>query len=315
MEPAIRDVYGAELVRLGKEYPELVVLDADVSSSTKSCLFQSEFPDRFFNVGISEANMTSMAAGLAKAGMVPFVNTFAAFITTIGLLPARSLVAYMNCKVRLAGAYGGLSDSYDGATHHSTDDIAIMRAVPNMTILVASDAVQVKEIMRQSMEIDGPVYFRLSREAMPPLSRQEPVKIGKGCVLREGIDVTIFSCGVMCSQALQAAERLSAEGIEARVVDLFTIKPIDAEIVEASVKQTGAVVTAEEHSVIGGLGAAVLDVMAERDCYAPLVKVGIQDCFTESGAYPALLKKYQVDAGSVIKAAREAVKRKGKPIV
>lgn len=310
MTAAIREVYGQALVELGERYPNLVVLDADVSSSTKSCLFQKAFPERFLNVGIAEANMVSMAAGLSRVGMIPFVNTFAAFITTIGLLPARSLISYMNCPVRLAGAYGGLSDAYDGATHHSADDLAIMRAVPNMTVLVASDAAQLREIMFQSMQLPGPAYLRLSREAMPELVRKEPVQIGKASLLRDGTDAVIFCCGAMCAPALQAAGLLSEKGIEVRVVDCFTVKPVDREMVCESVRLTGAVVTAEEHSVIGGLSAAVLDAMASENCYAPLVKVGVNDCFTESGPYPELLQKYRLDAESIVRAVKEAIGRK-----
>lgn len=308
MSKQIREVYGETLVELGRENPDIIVLDADVSSSTCSARFAQAFPERFLNCGIAENNMVSMAAGLAKGGKTVFVNTFAAFISTIGLLGSRSLVAYSKANVKLMGAYGGLSDAYDGYTHHSIDDFAFMRLIPGMRVFVASDEKMTKEIVRYAASIDGPVYVRLSRDAMPDLPRISSLDMNKGSLLRKGNDVTIIACGAMCAPALEAAEKLAEENIQARVVDLFSLKPVDKQLICDCARETGAIVTAEEHSVLGGLGSIVAEVVTSCGCPVPVIPVGVQDTVTESGPYPQLLKKYGLDSSSIINAVRKIKK-------
>lgn len=296
---AIREAYGLALAELGSEMENVVVLDADVSSSTRTVYFAKQFPDRFYNVGIAEANMTGIAAGLAASGYIPFVNTFAFLATLRAGDPVSSLIAYNNLNVKIAGNYAGLSDSYDGASHQSINDIALMRSLPNMTVVVAADPVETRIALRKVAEHNGPVYFRLSRNEFPIIfDENHPFEIGKGIVLREGADVTIVATGLMVSKSLEAAEQLKAEGISAEVIEIHTIKPIDAELILKSVSKTGAVVTAEEHSVIGGLGSAVAEVLAAR-CPVPMSFVGIRDTFAESGGYEELQDKYGLSANHI----------------
>lgn len=311
MTKAIRDAYGEALLKYGKENTEVVVLDADVSSSTKSAVFGKEFPERFYNCGISEYAMTGMAAGMALNGKIPFVNTFAVFLTTIGALSARAFLSYGQLNVKYAGAYGGLSDSYDGASHQSLEDIAMMRVLPGMTVMVASDEYITDWMVSEAIKVQGPMYIRLSRDACPVChKREQKYEIGKGVVCREGTDVTIIACGVMVSQAMDAAELLAAQGIQAKVVDMFTIKPLDKELVCAAAKETGAIVTAEEHSIIGGLGSAVAEVLAQGNFHVPMKMVGMQDCHGESGAYDQLLKKYGMDKKTIAEMCVKAVSEK-----
>jgi transketolase len=314
MAKAIREVYGEALVRYGRDNPDVVVLDADVSSSTRSALFQAACPDRFFNVGVAEANMAGMAAGLASVGKIPFVNTFATFITTLGLLPARIFGSYSNANVKFMGTYSGLSDAYDGPSHHAIEDVAIMRALPNFRVYVASDEVLTDWIVKHAIESKGPMYTRLSRDVFP--SVYEPgtrFEDGKGKVLREGKDVTIAACGVMVGFALEAAKELALGGIEARVIDLFTLKPLDEGLLLDSARSTGALVTAEEHSVIGGLGGAVAEVLVRAGAGAlvPMGFVGLADCHAECGAYKELLSKYRLDVPAIVAKVHETVKKKG----
>jgi len=306
---AIRDAFGEALKKLGKSNDKIVALEADVGGSTKSAVFGAEYPDRYFNVGISEMNMVAMSAGLASNGYIPFVNTFAVFLTSRGLDPIQSLVAYDKLNVKLAGTYCGLSDSYDGASHHAIADMAIVRAIPNMTVISVADAIETEKAVFAAAEFDGPVYLRLSR-APAPVIYDENMKfeIGKGITVREGSDVTIIATGTVLHKALEAAEMMEAEGISVAVVDMHTIKPIDKELVVSCAEKTGAIVTLEEHSIYGGLGSAVAEVLA-AECPAPIEMVGATD-FAESGDYEALLLKYGYGAESIIEKCKKAIARK-----
>jgi len=307
---AIRDAYGEALREIGRENRDIVVLDADVSASTKSAIFAKEFPDRFFNVGIAEANMVAMAAGLATLGKIPFVNTFAAFMVIRAGDPVRSLIAYTDLNVKLAGAYAGLSDSYDGATHHSIADIAFMRAMPNMTVVSVADAVETRLAVRAAVEHKGPVYLRLSRAEVPIIFDESyKFKLGEGVQLTDGSDVTIIATGYMVQKALEAAENLKVKGIKARVVNIHTIKPIDRKLVIKCAQETGAVVTVEEHSIYGGLGSAVAEVLS-KEYPVPMEIIGLEDVFTESGDYEQLLKKYGLSAENIGSKVEDVIKRK-----
>lgn len=311
MAKAIREVYGETIKKYGELNKDIVVLDADVSGSTKSAMFGKEYPDRFYNCGICEYAMMGMAAGMAKSGKIPFVNTFAVFLTTLGSLAARTFMSYSGLPIKMMGAYGGMSDAFDGATHHALEDIAMMRTLPGVNVMVASDAQITDWMVKTAIEVKEPMYIRLSRDAAPDCHPADAkFELGKGMVVREGSDVTIIACGLMVSTAITAAEALAAKGISARVVDMYCIKPIDAELIEKCAKETGAVVTAEEHSVIGGLGGAVAEVLAKAGCAVPTEMVGMQDRHGESGPYKDILHKYGMDAETVAAAAEKAVSRK-----
>lgn len=308
---AIRDVYGETLAQLGRENPDIVALDADVGSSSKSIIFGKEFPQRYYNVGVAEANMVAMAAGLATAGKIPFANTFAAFMVLRAADPVRSLIAYTGLNVKLAGTYAGLSDSYDGASHHAIADIAFMRALPNMTVVSVSDPVEAELATRAVAAHQGPVYLRLSRAEVPVIldKARYNFEIGKGVTLVEGGDLTIVATGYMLVKALEAAEILAKHGIKARVVNIHTIKPIDVGLLLQCARETGAIVTAEEHNVYGGLGSAVAEVLS-RQCPVPMEFVGIEDTFTESGDYEKLLLKYGLSASRIAARAEVVLQRK-----
>ena len=308
---AIRDVYGETLAQLGRENKDIVALEADVGSSSKSIVFGKEFPSRYFNVGVAEANMVAVAAGLATTGKIPFANTFAAFMVLRAADPVRSLVAYTKLNVKLAGTYAGLSDSYDGASHHAIADIAFMRALPNMTVISVSDPVEAELATRAAAAFKGPVYLRLSRAEVPVVLDKASYEftIGKGVTLVDGGDLTIVATGYMLIKALEAAQMLAAKGIKARVVNIHTIKPIDRELLIACARETGAIVTAEEHSVFGGLGSAVSEVLA-TNYPVPIEFVGIEDTFTESGDYEKLLAKYGLSADHIVARAQKVLKRK-----
>ena len=311
MAKAIREVYGETIKKYGELNKDIVVLDADVSGSTKSAMFGKEYPDRFYNCGICEYAMMGMAAGMAKSGKIPFVNTFAVFLTTLGSLAARTFMSYSGLPIKMMGAYGGMSDAFDGATHHALEDIAMMRTLPGVNVMVASDAQITDWMVKTAIEVKEPMYIRLSRDAAPDCHPADAkFELGKGMVVREGSDVTIIACGLMVSTAITAAEALAAKGISARVVDMYCIKPIDAALIEKCAKETGAVVTAEEHSVIGGLGGAVAEVLAKAGCAVPTEMVGMQDRHGESGPYKDILHKYGMDAEAVAAAAEKAVSRK-----
>jgi len=307
---AMREAYGEALVELGKVNPDVVVLDADVASSSRSILFKQAFPDRFFNIGIAEGNMVGIASGLATAGKIPFVNTFAFLLALRAADSVRSLVAYNKLGVILAGAYGGFSDSYDGASHQAVEDVAVMRSLPNMTVIVVSDEFQARQAVFAAAELHAPVYLRLSRAEVPAIYQADsPYKIGKGIVLREGSDVTLIANGYMVTKALEAADILAGEGIRAEVVDMHTVKPIDAELILKSGRKTGAVVTVEEHSIFGGLGSAVAEVLG-GELPLPIEILGIRDVFGESGAYEAILSKHGLDKAAVVAAAKKVIVRK-----
>ncbi|RGX55208.1 MULTISPECIES: transketolase family protein [Anaerotruncus] len=314
MPQALRDVYGESLRKYGKANEKVVVLDADLATSTKSVLFAQECPDRFFDVGIAEANMVSMAAGFASSGYIPFINTFATFVASICALSAKSLIAYSGLNVRLIGGNNGLTGGYDGATHHSFDDINVMRGIPGMLVMSPSDPVMVDWMVRTLIEdYNGPAYVSLSRSGYDPLYQPgESFTIGKAKQLRDGADLSIFAYGLSVYRAKKAAEELAAEGISARVYDMFTIKPLDCEAVLAAARETGAIVTAEEHSILGGLGTAVAETLAKNRVCVPLETVGIRDCFTESGAYEDLVREFKIDVDSIKQAARDAVSEKGR---
>lgn len=303
----MRKAYGEALVELGKQNPNVVVLSADVSNSDFSFMFQEAFPERFVNVGIAEQSLVDTAVGFAYAGKIPFANTFAIFLATRAVEMVRTHCGYGEANVKLMGAYAGVSDSFDGPTHHAIEDLAIMRAIPNMTVVVPGDTVAVKKLLPQVAAWQGPVYFRLNRNDVPLLFDESYApQIGKAVTVREGGDVTIIACGIMLSRALEAADQLLNEGIEPRVIEMHTIKPLDADAILNAARETGALVTAEEHTIFGGLGGAVAE--AVTDGYpVPLKRVGLADRFAETGPYNALLDKYGMSVGDIVKAARQAI--------
>ncbi len=303
---SMRKAYGEALVQIGERYPEVVAISADVSNSDYSYMFQEKYPERFFNVGIAEQSLVDVAAGLAYSGKIPLANTFAFLFATRALEMVRTHLCYGKANVKLMGAYAGISDSFDGPTHHSISDIAIMRSLPNMTIVVPSDAVAVAKLLPQIVEWEGPVYVRLNRNEVPTLFDEHYTpQIGKAMLVRPGKDLTLIACGLMVSRALEAAVRLEELGLDARVVEMHTIKPIDREAIELAARETGALVTLEEHTVIGGLGAAVCEVVAE--CVpVPVQRVGLPDCFAETGPYQTILDKYGMSVEHVMNAARTA---------
>lgn len=307
---ATRDAYGEVLAELGAENGDVVVLDADLSGSTKTSVFAKKFPERFFNMGIAEANMVGTAAGLAAAGKVPFVSTFAIFAVGRAWEQMRQSVAYPKANVKIVATHSGVTVGEDGGSHQSIEDIAITRAVPNMTVIVPADGVETKQAIRAAAAYKGPVYVRLGRNKVPTIFGDDyRFEIGKGVQLQEGSDLTIVGTGLMTAQALAAAEELAKAGISARVIHLPTIKPLDEEIIAAAARETGAIVTAEEHSVIGGLGGAVAECLAERSP-APLVRVGIKDRFGTSGKAEELLKYFGLMPADLVAAAREVLARK-----
>ena len=311
MAKQLREVYGTVLKELGETNQDIVVLDADLSGSTKSAIFGKAYPDRFFNMGIAESNMVSTAAGLATVGKIPFVNTFTVFLTTLGLIAARGQVCYGNLNVKFGGAYCGMSDALDGASHHALEDIANMRSLPNMRIIAPSDETSCRWATQWAAEHYGPVYLRLSRDVYPDLyPAGTAFEMGKGAIVREGTDVTVIACGLLVHKAMEAAEALEKEGVSVRVVDMYSIKPIDEELIIRCAKETGALVVAEEHNIYGGLGSAVSEVLAHAGVGVPTEFVGIRDTFTESGKYAELLAKYGVDAEGVKRAVEIVVRRK-----
>lgn len=288
----MRKAYGEALIELGKTHPDVVVLSADVSNSDHSYMFEEAYPDRFFNVGIAEPCLVDMAVGFACSGKIPLANTFSFLFATRALEMVRTHLCYGKANVKLMGAYSGLSDSFDGPTHHSITDLAIMRALPNMTVVVPGDSVALKKLLPQVVEWPGPVFFRLTRNEAPVLFDQTYApRIGRAVTLRPGNDVTIVGIGMMLSRCLDAAEALSAEGIEARVIEMHTIKPIDSDCLAKAARETGAIVTVEEHSIVGGLGGAVAEVITNA-CPVPVKRIGIADRFAETGPYEDLLNHY-----------------------
>ncbi len=302
---ATRASYGEALVELGAEHDDFVVLDADLAAATQTGKFKAAYPDRFYDAGIAEENLMGMAAGIATTGHVAFASTFAMFAAGRAFEQVRNSIGYPHLNVKIGATHAGISVGEDGATHQCNEDIALMRTIPGMTVIVPSDDVEAKAAVRAAYELDGPVYMRFGRLAVPVVNDRPDYEfeVGRGIVMREGADVTIVACGLMVQAALEAAETLSAEGIDAEVLNIHTIKPLDTELIVASAGKTGRVVTCEEHSVIGGLGEAVCSALAES-CPVPVKKVGVNDVFGESGPAVDLLHKYGLDAEGVAAAVR-----------
>ena len=305
---ATRESYGNALVELGKEHEEIVVLDADLAGSTKTGMFKKVFPERHFNCGIAEANMASIAAGLAAAGKVPFISSFAMFATGRAYEQIRNSIGYPHLNVNICASHAGISVGEDGATHQCNEDIALMRNIPGMTVICPSDDVEAKAAVKAAYSLDGPVYIRLGRLAVPVINDHDDYtfEIGKGTVLREGKDVTIIATGLCVAATMEAAEMLAADGIDAKVINIHTIKPLDDDLVVAAAKETGKIVTVEEHSVIGGLGSAVCDCLCEK-YPTPVKKVGINDVFGESGPALKLLEKYGLDGKGIYQSVKSFV--------
>ncbi len=297
---ATREGYGAGLVEVGKKYDNLYVLDADLAEATKTNMFKKEFPERHIDCGIAECNMMGVAAGLALTGKVPFASSFAMFAAGRAFEQVRNTIGYPHVNVKIGATHAGISVGEDGATHQCNEDIALMRTIPGMVIINPSDYEEAKAAVLAAYEYDGPVYLRFGRLAVPVFNDNPDYKfeIGKGIVLREGKDVTIFATGLCVSESLKAADMLAEAGVDAEVINIHTIKPIDRELVVASAKKTGKVVTVEEHSVIGGLGSAVCDVLCE-EYPVKVLKIGVNDRFGESGPAVELIHKYGLDAEGI----------------
>lgn len=297
---ATREGYGKALIELGKENENIVVLDADLAAATKTGMFKKEFPDRFFDCGIAEGNMMGIAAGLAASGKIPFASSFAMFAAGRAFEQVRNSIAYPHLNVKIGASHAGISVGEDGPTHQCNEDIALMRSIPGMVIINPSDAIEAEAATKAAAAYDGPVYLRFGRLAVPVFNDRPDYKfeMGKGAVLREGKDLTIVATGLPVAACLEAAEKLAEDGIDAKVINIHTIKPLDEELIIEVAKQTGKVVTVEEHSVIGGLGSAVCDCLSEK---APVrvMKIGINDVFGESGPAVALLHKYGLDAEGI----------------
>ena len=308
IKKATRESYGEALRDLADEYKDLVVLDADLAAATKTAIFKKAHPDRFFDCGIAEANMMGVAAGLAACGKIPFASTFAMFAAGRAFEIVRNSIGYPHLNVKIGATHAGISVGEDGATHQCNEDIALMRTIPGMTIINPADDVEAKAAVKAALDFNGPVYMRFGRLAVPVINDTPDYKfeIGKGIVLREGKDLTIVANGLCVAASLEAAEKLAADGIEARVINIHTIKPLDEELIVAAAKETGKVVTVEEHSVIGGLGGAVCECLAEK-APVPVKRIGVNDVFGESGPAVALLEKYGLDAEGIYKQIKEFV--------
>ena len=306
---ATRESYGNALVELGAEHDNLIVLDADLAAATKTGGLKRAYPDRHIDCGIAECNMMGIAAGLSTTGIVPFASTFAMFAAGRAFEQVRNSIGYPHLNVKIGATHAGISVGEDGATHQCNEDIALMRTIPGMVILNPADDVEAKACVKAAYEYNGPVYLRFGRLAVPVINDRPDYKfeLGKGVVLREGKDVTIVATGLCVSSALEAAEKLAADGIDAKIINIHTIKPLDEELIVAAAKETGKVVTVEEHSVIGGLGSAVCDALAEK-CPVPVKKIGVQDVFGESGPAAALLAKYKLDGEGVYEQVKEFCK-------
>lgn len=311
IKKATRESYGEALRDLADEYKDLVVLDADLAAATKTAIFKKAHPDRFFDCGIAEANMMGVAAGLAACGKIPFASTFAMFAAGRAFEIVRNSIGYPHLNVKIGATHAGISVGEDGATHQCNEDIALMRTIPGMTIINPADDVEAKAAVKSALDFNGPVYMRFGRLAVPVINDSATYKfeLGKGIVLRDGSDVTIVATGLMVNEALQSAEVLAAEGISARVVNIHTIKPLDKELVCKCAKETGVIVTAEEHSIIGGLGSAVAEAVTEC-CPVPVIKVGVNDVFGHSGPAVDLLKEFGLSAENIAVNARKAVSLK-----
>ena len=306
---ATRDSYGNALVELGKEKENLVVLDADLAGATKTGIFKKAFPERHIDCGIAESNMMGIAAGLSTTGLVPFASSFAMFAAGRAFEQIRNSIGYPHLNVKIGATHAGISVGEDGATHQCNEDIALMRTIPGMTVIVPSDDVEAKAAVKAAYEMDGPVYLRFGRLAVPVINDNEDYKfeIGKGVTLRKGKDVTIVATGLCVSSALDAAELLKVEGIDAKVINIHTIKPLDKELIVAAAKETGQIVTVEEHSVIGGLGGAVSEALSE-EYPVPVKRIGVNDQFGYSGPATALVEKFGLDGKGIAESVKEFLK-------
>lgn len=305
-----RDGYGQGLLALCKDRQDILVLDADVAASTRTNWVRDQYPDHFYNLGISEQDLVGTAAGLALGGMIPYVSTYGVFLSGRAFDQMRTTVCYNNLKVRFGGAHAGISVGPDGATHQALEDMALARVLPNMTVIAPCDSEETRKAVIAAADIDGPVYFRFGREAVPVVTDETtPFQIGKARLVREGTDCAVFACGAMVYEAMAAAELLASEGISLRVLDLHTIKPIDEEAILAAAKDCGAIVTAEEHQVSAGLYSAVAEVVV-RTCPVPMEAVAVQNTFGQSGPPEALMKEYGLNAEGIVGAVRKALARK-----
>lgn len=308
---ATREAYGKALSELAKTNKNVVVLDADLSKSTKTADFKAVAPERFFNMGIAEGNMMGVAAGMSTCGKIPYVSTFAMFAAGRAFEQIRNSICYPNLNVKICATHAGLTVGEDGATHQAIEDLSLMRSIPNMTVINPADAIETEQVIKAISEINGPCYVRLGRMAVANVNDESTYKfeLGKGVTLSEGEDATIIATGIMVEAALEAKNILAEEGINARVINIHTLKPIDKEIIIKAAKETKAIVTAEEHSIIGGLGSAVSEVVVEN--YPVIVKrIGINDCFGESGKPNELLVRYGLTAENIVKSVKEAIKLK-----
>lgn len=306
---ATRAAYGDALVELGGQYPDLVVLDADLSGSTMTKGFAKAYPDRFFNMGIAEGNMMTVAAGLAAAGKKAFANSFAIFASGRAFEQVRNSIAYPHLNVTVVGSHGGLSVGEDGATHQACEDMAVMRAIPGMVVCCPCDGTEMKAAVKALMDYDGPAYLRLGRSAVEDLTGDLPgyaFQLGKGVTLRDGGDVTIIAVGLMVQEAMKAAETLAAEGVQARVIDMHTVKPLDEELVLKAAKETGCIVTTEEHNIVGGLGSAVAEYLSGV-CPVPVVRHGVEDVFGRSGKASEVLAAYGLTADGIVAKVKAAL--------
>lgn len=309
-QEATRDAYGQALVALGDQREDLVVLDADLSGSTKTALFKEAYPDRFFNMGIAEQNLMGTAAGLAAGGKLPFASTFAVFATGRAYDQIRNSICYPRLNVKIAATHAGLTVGEDGASHQMLEDIGLMRGLPGMTVLVPADGHETRKAVQAAAEHEGPVYIRLGRSKVPFVTDEDMAfQIGKGTVLRQGVDVTLVACGIMVAKAMEAADLLLDQGISSTVINMASIKPFDKDLIVEWAKKTGCMVTCEEHSIYNGLGSAVAEVLGE-EAPCPLRRVGVKDSFGESAKPDQLLEKYGLTAEAIVAAAFEAVDQK-----
>ncbi len=307
---ATRDAYGKKLAELGGKYHDIVVLDADLSKSTRTNWFAEKFPERFFDMGVAEQNMINTAAGLASCGKVPFASSFAIFASGRAWDQVRNTVCYSGLNVKIVATHGGISVGEDGCSHQAIEDISLMRTIPNMTVIVPADGPESANAIEAVYHFKGPVYVRLGRSKTESITDEnDEFIIGKGKIVREGSEATIIACGLMVAEALKAARKLADENIEVRVVNMPTIKPIDSELIVESAQKTGAIITAEEHVTTGGLGSAVAEALVEN-CPVPMKRIGIHNRFGQSGAVDLLMKEYQLDADSIAAAVKSVISRK-----
>ncbi len=307
---ATRDGFGEELVRLGKANEKIVVVSADLEDATRAEYFKKEYPDRFFSMGIAEQDMVGTAAGLSLMGFIPFINSFAVFLTNRAYDMLRMDLCYNNCNVKIICSHAGLTVGEDGASAQCLEDLALMRVLPNMVVICPVDTIEAQKATRAIAAAKGPMYLRTSRAALPVLTKEsDPFKIGKANILREGKDVTIIACGAMVAEAMQAAEALEQDKVSTRVVNMHTIKPIDEDMIIRCAKETGTIVSAEEHQINGGLGSAIAEVLVKNQP-VPMEMVAVRDTFGESGAPQELLKAYHLKDVDIVAAVKKAIKRK-----